>query len=247
MEFVDLNENARILDYGCGFGPLGLSFANIAGIVFLLDSTIERCSFAQRRAVELGFSNTVGVVTGDWKSLPIENRSLDLIILNGVLEWIPETAPGNPLEVQLDFIESMKKLLREDGAVFIGIENRFALRHFRGYRDDHTNTAFTPIMPRRLANLYCRWRIGKPYRTLTWSYREYNRNLSQLGFRKIDFIYLHPDYRFPKKACFLNDISAVHKIRSEHLGPKAKLIASMLFRLRILHFFLYSYGIVAYV
>ena len=83
------------------------------------------------------------------------------------------------------------------GYVYIGIENRFSLRYMLGDHDDHSFIRFTSLMPRNVANLYCRLRIGGPYFTYTHSLSEYHRLLREAHFSDIRSYFPWPDYRNP--------------------------------------------------
>jgi len=204
MEFIDLPEGAHVLDYGCGFGALGLATAPIADRVFLADSTLERVTFAQVHAKELGYNNTIALAGAEWDELPIPQRSLDLVVLNGILEWIPESRTGDPAAIQWEFLAAMQHLLKPGGYLMLAIENRYALRYIAGYRD-HPGIKFTSLIPRWLANIYMKQRLGRPYRTLTWPRSTYMKQLPRLGYEAPRFVYLWPDYRFPHRACWMDD------------------------------------------
>jgi SAM-dependent methyltransferase len=251
LELVDLPDHATLLDYGCGYGILGLAASKICRTVYLADSTFERIRFAKWRALEMGASNVVALAIQNWKMLPILPETLDLIVLNGVLEWIPTTVKGSAVDIQIEFLKAMRELLRPGGAIYIGIENRYALRYFGGYPDDHTGLRFTSIMPRKLAEVYCQVRRRGSYRTVTWSLAEYKRNLTDLGFSDVDIFYIYPDYRFPEAACRISDHFALNRLHIEQAdgrglgGTLKRLIKSSVGCLKLWPSFVYSYGIVA--
>jgi SAM-dependent methyltransferase len=252
FELVSLPHDARILDYGCGYGTLGLSMSGNCETVYLADSTFERIRFAKWRALECNASNVTALAIQDWRMIPIPHGSLDLIIINGVLEWIPTTTDGAAVQTQLDFLRSMRKLLKPGGVLYIGIENRYALKYFAGYPDDHTDLKFTSIMPRRLADIYCRIRNRKPYRTVTWSLSEHKRNLNSAGFPDSEIFCMYPDYRFPKSACRIEDSFALkqfHCRRARTKNYKEILrfsLESSISYLRLWPWLVYSFGIIAH-
>lgn len=251
LETVGLAHNARVLDYGCGYGTLGLTTTERSSVVFLVDSTLERIQFAQLRALELGAENVVAIALQDWKTLPIPNGSLDLIILNGVLEWIPTTREGDPVDVQMEFLVDMRDLLRPGGVIYLAIENRYALRYITGYPDDHSELRFTSIMPRRFADLYSRMRRRSSYRTITWSLGEHRERLGRLGLPDPVVYCLQPDYRFPQAACRIDDPTALAHIHNGTVrarGLKAKLkraVELLITTVGLRPWLVYSFGIVA--
>jgi 2-polyprenyl-3-methyl-5-hydroxy-6-metoxy-1,4-benzoquinol methylase len=251
FELVNLPDHAVILDYGCGYGTLGLSVARTAETIYLADSTAERIEFAALRGKESGMNNIVALGIQNWRDLPIAPQSVDLIIVNGVLEWIPTTGDGKPLEVQKEFISRLSEYLRPNGTLYIGIENRYALRYFAGYPDDHTGLYFTSIMPRWLAEIYCKLRQGKSYRTITWSLGEHKKYFTSLGFDCPMIYCMFPDYRFPEAVCRIDDFIALEKIHSQLAKGKSlsqrlrKKILALISTIGLWPWLVYSYGVVA--
>jgi len=250
VELVDLPEQAAVLDYGCGYGTVGLTAASKCKRVYLVDSTLERIRFAQWRAAELGASNVVAIATQDWRILPLQPASLDLIILNGVLEWVPMTVKGDPHAIQLEFLASMRNLLKPGGSLYVGMENRYAIRYFGRYPDDHTGIRYTSIFPRAIASLVCKVRGRGPYRTLTWSLGEHRKVLARLGFRKQSIYCMFPDYRFPEAACRIDQTALLGVLHGRPWGHSLKTGAKRIIEkaVTLLHLWpwlVYSYGVVS--
>lgn len=243
LEFIDLPERPHVLDYGCGFGALGLATSPLAGRVFLADSTLERVAFAQLHAQELGFDNTFAMAGFAWNELPIPRRSLDLVILNGILEWIPENHTGDAAAIQWAFLAAMQKLLKPGGYLMLAIENRFALRYIAGYKD-HPGIKYTSLMPRWFANRYMHRRLGRSYRNFTWHSSTYKKQLPKLGYEAPRFMYLWPDYRFPVRACWLDDSTALNALFKQYpQGREHKLFAIL--GAMISRHLLYSFGVIS--
>jgi 2-polyprenyl-3-methyl-5-hydroxy-6-metoxy-1,4-benzoquinol methylase len=246
LELIDLPEEGALLDYGCGYGTLGLSAASACRTVYLADSTFERVAFARLRAEEMHASNVIALAIQDWHQLPIAANSLDVILLNGVLEWVAQGTAGDPLAVQHDFLQRMWTLLKPGGTLYVGIENRYALRYFTGYPDDHSQLRFTSLMPRRLADLYTRWRGRGPYRTLTWSLAEHYCNFAKLRFVSVEAFCMYPDYRFPEAVCRLEDRNALRRLHTTLPASVIKrAVRGIITRLDCWPRFVYSFGIVA--
>jgi len=251
LELTGIPDKATILDYGCGYGTIGLAPFKYCERIYLVDSTFERIRFAKWRASEIGANNIIALAINNWNELPIPNGTLDIIFLNGVLEWIPTTAEGDAVDIQIKFLKKMKELLKPGGVLYIGIENRYALRYFGGYPDDHTNLLFTSIMPRKLADIYCKIRRKGAYRTITWSLREHRINLKNLGFMDPIIYCIYPNYRFPEAACRITDIFALaqlHRRRPKNKGIKERIRQIVEFWVTCFNLWpwlVYSYGIAA--
>ena len=127
--------------------------------------------------------------------LPFRTGTFDAVVLNGVLEWVPVTAVGAPRQCQLAMLRELRRLLKTNGQLYVGIENRVGLKYFRGAIDEHSHLKFTSLMPRRLANAWSRARRNQDYRTYTYSRRGYAKLLREAGFTQVDFYCPYPDYR----------------------------------------------------
>jgi hypothetical protein len=77
---------------------------------------------------------------------------------------------------------------------------------------DHTNMAFTGLMPRKVADLYMKTRGRGSYRTYTYSRSGYEQLLKVSGFADVTTYAVLPDYRFPNFICDLDKAKDVtHK------------------------------------
>ena len=246
LELIDLPAAPVVLDYGCGFGTLGLAAAGAANRVYLVDGVAERIEFAAALASERSLDNVVPIGAQTWDALPIPPASLDLVLINGVLEWVAVNRGGPALEVQRSFLAKMASLLKPGGTLFIGIENRFALRYLIGYPDDHSGLRYTSLLPRWSVQAYTRLRGRGPYRTITWSLREHHRRLAALGLAVRDVYCLYPDYRFPQVACRLSDGSLLARLHSRSgRGSFKRLVEGLIRGFAAWPYLVYSFGVVA--
>lgn len=198
----------RILDYGCGLGSLGILAAKWGAHVTFVDSCLLRLQVAHDRAKQNDLGNVQFIACRSWQSLPPNLLPFDAIILNGILEWVPVTAGStfdDVVKTQLDFLRKMQQILISDGVIFLAIENRFALRYFMGYPEDHTDIPYLSIMPRDKANkLHLRIK-GTEYLTWTWSLNDYRSLLPKVNLDLADAYGMFPDYRFPRLIVRLDD------------------------------------------
>lgn len=189
----NLNENAVVLDYGCGWGNISKFMSNYVKEVYAMDMTYESLLFCKRTAQK---NNITFIHGGDGNFLPFQENTFDLVFLNGVLEWLPEyNSVGKPQEVQINFLKNVKKILKPGGQLIIGIENRFGWVYFFGIRDEHTGLLYGTLMPRFLANAVSKLKRGKPYRTYTYSRFGYKRILKKAGFEDCEINIAFPNYR----------------------------------------------------
>ena len=187
-----------VLDVGCGWGNVSFSLAQESDIVIAMDITFEKVKFLDIRRKQEKITN-IYPVCADVLDFPFPENYFDTIIMNGVLEWVGcLNQYSNPQKTQEKALQNIFNGLKENGHLYIGIENRYGFNYFLGARDPHSNLPFTSILPRRLANLYSQMTKGENYRTYTYSYEEYIKILSKAGFSSIKFYCPLPDYREPR-------------------------------------------------
>lgn len=215
--FLKLSPDSRVLDLGCGLGNLANNIAGNVAHVYALDLTYERLQFAHLRFQKSGITERVTLLAGgDSEHLPFPDQSLDCVTLSGVLEWVADdssivrrqtTKPGkalagvmsffgasNPRKTQLRFLKEIRRVLKPEGQLFVGIENRLSYRYFGGRPDHHSGLWYASLLPRFVANLYSILANRRPYRTYTYSYAGYSRLLKEAGFPVQEFIGLTPGY-----------------------------------------------------
>ena len=244
-------EKLKILDYGSGLGSIGFQAAKLGAEVIYVDSCRLRLEFALERNNNYGLHNNSFYACRHWRSLPFPDESFDLILLIGVVEWIPLSTGASYAEVlqtQLDFLKTMKGFLKKDGCIFLAMENRFALQYFFGYPEDHTEIPYLSLMPRKEANRVHLMKTGKEFTAWTWGYQDYVRLLPESGLVLSDGYALFPDYRFPRMISCLNDQRSLKRgmVMEKYEGSteERRKHIDYLGEMALLHHFVYSYGLV---
>ena len=116
-----ISPTARVLDWGCGYGAIGIVAARLAtrGHVTLVDVDIRATRLAQRN-LELNGIENAEVVLGDGvHDLPPKTR-FDVIVSN------PPTHSGR--EVLDDLVAGAYKALRPGGQLYLVINRLLSLR-----------------------------------------------------------------------------------------------------------------------
>jgi SAM-dependent methyltransferase len=238
---LDRFGQADVLDYGCGLGGITTSLAANYRTVLATDLSYERAAFTALRARQDGFDNVPAFCCGDTDHIPLQNGAVDIALLNGVLEWVAEWRTGDPRQLQVHFLREVCRVLRPDGLVFIGIENRPDYSYFMGRREDHTHLRFGAILPRRVANAHSLLVRKRPYRTYTYTHSGYCRLLNEAGLRNPHFYALLPDYRQPERVIDLSDHPMCKPLESTSLRKKVR---NLIVR-PLLPWIVHSFGITA--
>ena len=214
---LDLPEDAVLLDLGCGLGNLTHNLAPHVAKIYAMDLTWERLEFSRLRFSLFNPDDNIKLVAGgDGAFLPFPDNSLDCVTLSGVLEWIPDNptlwktegnkllrawsmvtaffGAKNPRQVQIAFLKEIRRVLKAEGQLFIGIENRLNYEYFAGRPDHHSGLLGGSLMPRFIANLYSILKRRSPYRTYTHSRGAYRRLLRAAGFNESKFVGLRDGY-----------------------------------------------------
>ena len=121
IEAMRVSPTARVLDFGCGYGAIGIVAAKLAteGHVTLIDTDIRATRLTQRN-LELNKVTNADVVLGDgFRDLPPKSR-YDVIVSN------PPTHSGR--EVLDEMVAGAYKALRPRGQLYLVINRLLSLR-----------------------------------------------------------------------------------------------------------------------
>lgn len=247
--FLPLDRNSRVLDLGAGLGRISIPLARIVGKVVACDSSSVRIKFLKKLAAAKELSN-IETVVADVFNLPFEEESFDLIVMNGLLEWVGKTdLYKDPREAQVESLKICKKLLKKGGFLYVGIENRFALAYLRGI--DHSGLRFTSFLPRWLSDRYTRLRTGKRYDTYTYSVSGYKKLFEEAGFKNPDFYLVYPGYNLPRIIVPYHNLNLLKYVMTSMMPGNtlvrriAKIAARSSFLVWIYRKFFFSFNIFA--
>jgi len=209
---IDLG-NASVLDIGCNVGAISLAFAEKSRDIYCGDISESALKTLMMR-IQKGSIKNIFISRLNAISLPFKDNSFDLVVMNGVLEWVAEGVKGCPRSVQLRVLKEVKRVLRDSGFFYLGIEGRFSLRYFFGAKD-HNGLRFVTFLPRRLANLYSRMVKGEEYRHYIYGIRGYKKILRESGFEKVEFYTAIPGYPYPQHIVKIEDKDEIKKVIME--------------------------------
>lgn len=238
---LDVGRRGAALDVGSGSGVIAEGLAEAFEHVVALERDARWCRFIERRLAQDGLTN-VDVVCGDAMSAPLGQNRFDLVVVNGVLEWVADgNHDGSPWDVQRSFLMRLHESLRPNGAIGIAIENRFCLSHFFGVTP-HGEPPWTVILPRLIADRISRRRRGIPYRTWIYGPWGYLRLLRRCGFRSVRVLQVLPSYHRPDVAVSLWDGLSTRVCFPTEASAK-RLVLDLLGRTRLLGLLTHSFYI----
>jgi len=196
-------DGAKVLDIGCGVGGISLAIAQEGGILVALDISVG--------AIERGVSRSGHYLLASAVTLPVREGSMDLVILNGVLEYTARGQGGiwTPRDIHLGVLEYVRSLLAPGGVLYLGIENRYYLKFLLGARD-HYEMRWSNILPRKLSTFISRL-LGEEVRNWIYSYRELRELLEEAGFNDPVFYTALSSYKAPEHIIPISDMRGVRE------------------------------------
>ncbi|HPM42868.1 MAG TPA: methyltransferase domain-containing protein, partial [Candidatus Omnitrophota bacterium] len=204
-----VDKGARILDAGSMWGGLTIPAAQYAKEVVAIDKTVETLSFLGIRARQMGIRN-IQPVASTLDKLPLPDNYFDLVVLNGVLEWVAfgedlilekhwngrmkdvRRYTKGPTQMQIDVLKEIQRVTRPGGYIFLAIENRSGYQYLTGHPDDHVNLPFVTFLPRFAADMITRLLRGHSYRTYVYSQKGCANILSKSGYNQTKFYAAFP-------------------------------------------------------
>lgn len=206
-----VDSKSIVLDAGSMWGGLTIPVAQHAKEVFAVDKTIETLSFLNIRSRQMGLDN-IHPIAATLERLPFPDNYFDLVILNGVLEWVAfrqdiilekhwngknrlsKIYDKNPTEMQIEVLKELRRVTKPQGHLFLAIENRLGYQYLTGYPDDHVNIPFVTFLPRFLADLITKLKRGYSYRTYVYSLFGLKNILKKAGYKGCVFYGAFPHY-----------------------------------------------------
>ncbi len=253
--FLPVHKEAVVLDYGCGVGGISFNLARSCKTVVSIDQSRFRTKFINARSRCTGVLNIKAICTGNTKYLPFPGNSFDIIVLNGVLEWMPLSVEGDPYTIQLRALKEMNRVLKKGGVLYLSIENRFGYRYVIHRKGDSHNQKkkkikYITVLPRFLANIYSYIKIQAPDSCYLYSLSGYEALLQKSKFEKIEFYFPYPDHNHLDYMIPLKDHKSISLLTKQmtdglSLSKKERTTLSFLAKMRLLKYLAQDYSITA--
>lgn len=180
LSWYDFEKSATLLEIGAGCGALTGLFCRKVAKVTALELSPKRAEITSNR--HRGYNN-LRVLAGNLSELN-SSESFDYVTCVGVLEYSKRFFSPEPAD--LNFLKTARSLLKPNGTLIIGIENKFGLKYWAGAQEDHTGEFFASIQ-----------NYPNHPDIMTYSKPELEKLLQLSGFRSTQFYYPIPDYKLP--------------------------------------------------
>jgi SAM-dependent methyltransferase len=178
-------KSEAIADIGMGYGGPALAFSE-SSLTVGLDVSKESLQLALKRAKNQK-RNKLHLILASGTQLPIKEAYADLAVLMGTFEFFPRVNPlENPETTHLNSLKDANRILKKQGSLLLGIENRYWLLYWFGMRDFHSGLPFVTVFPRRWADFACKMlRRKRYYLERLYSIRELMVLLERAGFNVV--------------------------------------------------------------
>lgn len=181
LRAVDLRPDMRVLEIGCGCGPITRYLGERVGSVDAVEPMAARAKVARLRTRDL---DNVSVYVGTLSDVPAE-PVYDLVVVVGVLEYIGQGS-ADPAPYR-DFLRQCRAVLADGGTLMVAIENALGVKYLAGAGEDHTNRPFDSLEGYALAS---------PART--FSRERLTALIRESGLEPSTVLGAFPDYKLPR-------------------------------------------------
>jgi ubiquinone/menaquinone biosynthesis C-methylase UbiE len=177
---------SRLLEVGAGCGALTGLFAERVAQVDALDTSAKRAAILAHRHRAAA---NVRVLVGDLEHIA-ESSAYDYVAMIGVLEYAGKYASQDGDNLARDpyvrLLAQARRLLKDQGALIVAIENQVGVKYLAGYYEDHYGKPLVGVED-YLADQGVR----------TFGRSELAAMLDQAGFGVERWYYPFPDYKLP--------------------------------------------------
>lgn len=197
LSAIPIRPEDRVLDFGCGFGTLARALVHRADLVVALDATRAKVRFLDIIRRQEPLERLLPICSGDPLQLPFVDAAFDLVVLNAVFEYLPQSVPvADPSRAHLLALREFRRVLKPGGVLFLATKNRFSYLYFLGAKDHH-GLRFTSLLPRALADHLTRRTRSLPYRVVTHSLYRYRALLREADFEPLAAYWPVPSLQYP--------------------------------------------------
>lgn len=183
LDWYDFVPEADILEIGAECGILTEVLCRKAGSVTCIEPSLIKSKINAFR--NKNFSN-LKIIVSDFYKADLK-KQYDYVVLIGNLDKVISTQEQGK-KVQ-DVFDDLYKLVKKDGKVLFAVQNKFGLKYWAGYPEEHTGKYFDSIEGYSETSGMARG--FSKYELLDMFHNSH--------FREVNFYYPFPDYIFPQQ------------------------------------------------
>lgn len=227
---IPFNKQSIVLDIGGGHGLIALTLAKSVKQVYTTEKITEQAEFMALRAQQESLTNVFVSTGGGDTGLPFKDQSFDLVILNGVFEWIGfETDFKNVGRRQVEMLREIRRVLKTNGQAWVTTKNKYSLSMIVSKNIHNNNLRFITLFPDILINSLSQ-RLGHAqYLSGLKSVKGYRELFAREGFA-VDRTWVPvASFRYPTEYIdFEKGYPLVSYSRVRHLGMLNRIIVGCL-------------------
>lgn len=182
VEWLPITKEDNVLEIGSGCGAITGVLAEKARQVTCIELSKKRSLINANRNRE---KDNIEILIGNFEEVEKHlTEKYDYITLIGVFEYAASYISSDmPYE---KFLRMISEHLTDKGKIIMAIENKFGLKYWAGYKEDHLQQYFTGLEG---------YPVGSGVKT--FSKMELEQIAVESGLGKYEFFYPYPDYKFP--------------------------------------------------
>ena len=172
-------EDACLLELGGSYGALTNLFCKKVKEVVSIEDSYEKANIISKRCN----ADNLKVLVNDFSEIEQLYEKFDYIVMTDFFEYAKIFhKSSNPFK---NYLVYLKRFLKKDGVILLAISNRFGLKYFAGFKEEHVNEFFSGIddFPRKNVQ--------------TFTKGEIEDIIKSAGFSNYKFFYPAPDHVFP--------------------------------------------------
>ena len=189
FQWYPFKKEGSLLEIGAGYGQLTSLFTQKVSRVVAVEESETKCNIISKRAKD------ASIMFSNFYEMEFDEK-FDYIILCNIFEYAKSFVESeNPY---VDYLNYLKKFLKDDGVILLALSNRLGLKYFAGSKEEHTNQFF-----------YCLNGFEDSDTVQTFSKTELSDIINAAGFSDYKFFYPYPNHEIPQ---VINTDQLVNKI-----------------------------------
>lgn len=203
---LPLTKDACVLDIGGGHGLISTALARSVAQVYTIEKIRSQAEFIAVRAKQDSIANLTVACGGANCIFPYKSASFDLIVANGVFEWVGyETSYEKVAHQQKLFLLEIARMLKPGGVVWLTTKNKYSLSMILSRTINNNYIPLISILPDDAINFIAKC-FGKGEYLSGLKYVNGYLNLfKSCGFKNKSIWVPLPSVRYPAELVAFNE------------------------------------------